>query len=180
MALEGTPPLPKINNSNWTPMYIFLGLIPVTFILVALYSMWRDARTPALDIEMATLPSLRVLPLRGVGAASERPGVPTRRISATRRPRVVITRPLSAVPISPNGVRLGGSPDVKWQADGRGKDVNAKVKAKVNVRASDATESTSPKDDLREKGGIGSASNGPEEFEEFEEFEDVSLKSQPL
>ncbi|KAI1464627.1 uncharacterized protein F4812DRAFT_467207 [Daldinia caldariorum] len=98
MALKGTPPLPRINNSNWTPMYVFLGLIPVTFILLALYSMWRDARTLALDIEMAALPSQRE-----AVAASERPGVPSRRVSATRRLRVVITGPMS--------------PDVKRRAD---------------------------------------------------------------
>ncbi|KAI1663093.1 hypothetical protein F4813DRAFT_20225 [Daldinia decipiens] len=135
MALKGTPPLPNNNDSNWTLMYIFLGLVPVTFTIIAVYAVWRDKRTPFRDIEMAALPSQRVLPWREAIAASEGRGTGTGESSSrpeNNQARIMVTRPLSIVPVTPNKVRFGGPPGMSmWQKPNghRGKDVSAKADA---------------------------------------------------
>ncbi|KAI1477250.1 hypothetical protein K445DRAFT_20996 [Daldinia sp. EC12] len=137
MALKGTPPLPNINNGNWIPMFIILGLTPLAFAAIAIYSSWRYTRARTRDIEMAALPSQqRVLSSReaAVAAASERQGRYSRRIASLMRPRIVITRPLSGVPVSP---------DVKQYA-----------------------ESTPSNDGLGKKGMIGSISKSSEDFDD--------------
>ncbi|KAI0119134.1 hypothetical protein F4814DRAFT_410697 [Daldinia grandis] len=135
MALKGTPPLPSNNNSNWTFMYILLGLIPVTFIAIAVFAVWRDKRTPPRDIEMAALPSQRVLPWQEAVAASEQHGpVATGEFSRleNNRARIMLTRPLPIVPVTPNIVRFGGPPGMSmWQKPNghRGKDISVKADA---------------------------------------------------
>ncbi|KAI0852164.1 hypothetical protein F5Y00DRAFT_273652 [Daldinia vernicosa] len=132
MALKGTPPLPNNNNSNWTLMYVLLGLIPVTFTIIAVYAVWRDTRTPPRDIEMASLPSQRVLPWREAIAASERRTGESPSRPESDRARMMITRPSSTVPVTPNTVRSGGPPGTSmWQKSKghRGKNVSGKAGA---------------------------------------------------
>ncbi|OTA61030.1 hypothetical protein K449DRAFT_465745 [Hypoxylon sp. EC38] len=50
MLVEGTQ---LYNDGDWTLMYIFLGLAPIIFVSIALYSTWDDTATKGKnDIEM--------------------------------------------------------------------------------------------------------------------------------
>ncbi|KAI1404520.1 hypothetical protein F4819DRAFT_483474 [Hypoxylon fuscum] len=66
------------NDSNWTFMYVILGLIPVLFVAVAMYSVWRDRSILRQnDFEMAVFDQTcqrSRFPWREAIAASERRG----------------------------------------------------------------------------------------------------------
>ncbi|KAF3063910.1 hypothetical protein GL218_02304 [Daldinia childiae] len=161
MALKGTPPLPNNNNSNWTLMYVLLGLVPVIFTIIALYAVWRDTRMPPRDIEMAALPSQRVLPWREAIAASEGHGAGTREFSSrpeSNRARITVTRPLSIVPVTPNIVRFGGPPGMSmWQKPNSHRGKN------VKTNAARATSTKKP----HGKGVLGGMDRISEELEEM-------------
>ncbi|KAI8956682.1 hypothetical protein F5Y11DRAFT_353387 [Daldinia sp. FL1419] len=97
MTPIAAPPAPSPDGSNWTAMYVILGLIPVTFIIVAIFSAWRDSRIAPRDIEMAALPSRRALALHEAVAISELGAGGFAR--PMNRARITITRP---APVSAN------------------------------------------------------------------------------
>ncbi|KAL7625628.1 hypothetical protein AAE478_004848 [Parahypoxylon ruwenzoriense] len=84
------PTLP--NDSNWTFMYVVLGLIPFAFVAIALFSTWRDeAARKEPDYEMTRPYQRSWFPWREAVAASEGPRrpahvAPPARAAAARPP----------------------------------------------------------------------------------------------
>ncbi|KAI1377467.1 hypothetical protein F4677DRAFT_59587 [Hypoxylon crocopeplum] len=87
MSTEGTP---LYNDSNWTFMYVLLGLIPIVFVAVAFYSLWRDRAIQRQDdIEMAVYARTfhqAWFPWRDAVDMSEKPGGTARADPMTRPP----------------------------------------------------------------------------------------------
>ncbi|KAI0840306.1 hypothetical protein F5Y06DRAFT_253882 [Hypoxylon sp. FL0890] len=109
MSIEGTQ---VYGNANWTSMYVLLGVIPVVFVAVVLYSLWQDRATRERnDFEMAagqTFRRPRRFPWKGATAISE-PGRSTATGPSYTRPHAPFPPPNFSKPSgSSNDERTGG------------------------------------------------------------------------
>lgn len=111
---------------------------------------------------MAALPSQRVLPWREAIAASEGRGARSGESSSrpeSNRVQIMVTRPLSIVPVTPNIMRFGGPPGMNmWQKPNGHRGKNVSVKA----NAAKATPTRKP----YRKGVLGGMGRISEELEE--------------
>lgn len=91
---------PLVSDSNWIFCYVVIGLIPLVFICVATYSVWRDRRTNiTYDVEALKARSAKKFP-----PFQDQNG-PVQPFSRTPRPNFYIpTLPVNRVgPCTPAG-----------------------------------------------------------------------------